>query len=85
MKTTTIELTRKELDHIINDMLDYIDKIADKCAPDKFFYYHLKKGETLTEEEIAKLTSWGFFERKELIEKLKGIEDTDFQELCCQG
>ena len=52
-KPTTIELTKQELDHIINDMLDYIDNIADKCAPDKFVFYDLKKGETLTEEETA--------------------------------
>ena len=55
MKTTTIELTKKELDHIINDMLDYIDKIVDKCAPDKFMFYHQLDGTTLTEEEIEKL------------------------------
>ena len=85
MKTITIELTKKELSHIINDMLDYIDKIADKCAPNKFFFYHQVDGTTLTEEEIAGLKSWGFFERKELIEKLKEIDDTSFPELCCQG
>ena len=84
METVTIELNKKELDHIINDMLDYIDKIVDKCAPGKFFFYHLKKGETLTEEETEELKSWGFFERKELIEKLEKINETDFPELCCK-
>lgn len=85
METTTIELNRKELDHIINDMLEYIDKIADKCAPGKFVFYHQLDGTTLTEEEMAELKSWGFFERKELIEKLKGISNTDFPELTCNG
>ena len=85
METTTITLNKKELSHIINDMLDYIDKIVDKCAPDKFVYYHLKKGEILTEEETEKLKEWGFFERKELIEKLIKIDETDFPELTCKG
>ena len=85
MKTITIELNEKELGHIINDMLDYIDKIVDKCAPDKFMFYHQLDGTTLTEEEIEKLKEWGFFERKELIEKLEKIDETDFPELCCKG
>jgi len=85
MKTVTIELTKKELSHIINDMLDYIDKIADKCAPDKFMFYHKKNDTPLTEEETERLKEWGFFERKALIEKLKEIDDTSFPELCCKG
>lgn len=85
MKTTTVELNKKELDHIINDMLSEIDRIADKCAPDKFVFYHLKKEGSLTEEEIEKLKEWGFFERKELIEKLIKIRETSFPELCCKG
>lgn len=85
METTTIELNKQELDHIINDMLDYIDKITDKCAPDKFVYYHKKNDTPLTEEETEKLKEWGFFERKELVEKLIKINETSFPELCCKG
>lgn len=66
-ETVTIELTKKELGHIINDMLDYIDKIVDKCAPDKFVFYHQLDGTTLTEEEIEELNSWGFLREKNLL------------------
>lgn len=85
-KTITIELTKKELIHLINDTIHYIYDIKSKVfGNDWNFGTNITEVNELTEEQLEKLISYGYYSRKELLNKLQSLVKENFQELCCNG
>ena len=85
-RTVLVELNEKELRHLINDTIDYIWDIKKAVFGDDWnFGTNISEVEKLTEEQKEKLTLYGYYSRKELLDKLKELESKEFSELNCCG
>lgn len=82
----SVSLSKGELDHLINDTIDYIYKIKDYVFDGKTN----KNGVDVDTDDITpvqyhKLIELGYFTRKELLDKLCKIRDENFPEYTCAG
>lgn len=85
-KTVNIKLTKEELTHLINDTISYIYGIKRKVFNENWnFGTEISEVEVLTSEQKEKLISYGYYSRKELLDKLEKIRYYNFQELTCCG
>lgn len=85
-KTILIELNKEELTHLINDTIDYIWKIKERVFGDEWtFSTDINEVVVLTKEQIDKLSLYGYYSRKVLLDKLQQIRKDNFQELNCCG
>lgn len=85
-KTVNIELTKEELTHLINDTISYIYGIKRQVFNENWnLGTEISEVEVLTYEQKEKLISYGYYSRKELLDKLRKIRDDNFQELVCCG
>lgn len=85
--TVSVTLTASELRHLINDTIAYIWDIKDKVFGKErsTFGTDLSGEQPVTEEELALLTQYGYFTRKQLLDRLKKIEAEAFPRRACQG
>ena len=86
-ETCLVSLTKQELDHLINDTIAQIWYIKD-CVFGKersSFGTDLKEEGPITIDEKDRLTQFGYFSRKELLDKLKQIEKDNFAETICKS
>lgn len=82
----SVSLSKAELDHLINDTIDYIYKIKDYTFDGKIN----KNGVDIDTDDITpvqyyKLIDLGYFTRKTLLDKLREIRDERFPEYTCAG
>ena len=84
-KTVLVELNEKELRHLINDTIAYIYRTKSKVFGNMNFGTDISEVEELSDEQKEKLTLYGYYSRKELLDKLEKIELDNFQELNCCG
>ena len=83
-KTVEIKLTKKELEHLINDTISFIWQIKKRIfGNDWNFGTEITEVEKLSKEQKEKLTLYGYYSRKELLNKLKEIREKEFPELSC--
>lgn len=82
-QTVSIELTKKELSHLINDTIEYIWGIKKAVFGDDWnFGTDITETTVLTDEQKEKLTMYGYYSRKALLDKLKQLEKLSFSEVC---
>lgn len=85
-KTVKIKLTKEELLHLINDTISYIYGIKQKVFGDNWnFGAKISEVEVLTEQQQKDLILYGYYSRKELLDKLEKIAKDNFPELFCCG
>ena len=84
-KTVLIELNEKELRHLINDTISYIYRIKKKVFGNMNFGTDISEVEELSDEQKEELTLFGYYSRKELLDKLQEISNKEFPELTCCG
>ena len=85
-KTIKVELNEKELTHLINDTISYIYRIKKNVfGGDWSFGTNISEVDVLTTEQKEKLTSYGYYSRKALLDKLQEIRNKEFPELTCCG
>lgn len=84
-KTIKVELNEKELTHLINDTISYIYRIKENVFGDSNFGTDISEVDVLTTEQKEKLTLYGYYSRKELLDKLQEIRNKEFPELTCCG
>lgn len=85
-KTIKIELNEKELRHLINDTIHYIWDIKKTVFGDDWnFGTDITEVKELSDKQKEDLTLFGYYSRKELLDKLEKIRDDNFQELNCCG
>lgn len=84
-KTIKVELNEKELTHLINDTISYIYRIKKNVFGDLSFGTNISEVDVLTTEQKEKLTSYGYYSRKALLDKLQEIRNKEFPELTCCG
>lgn len=80
-----VELSKKELTHLINDTISYIYRIKKNVFGDLSFGVDISEVEVLTEKQKEMLTMYGYYSRKELYDKLQKIRNDNFPELNTQG
>jgi len=86
MNKINVKLTKEELSHLINDTISYIWHIKEIVFGDKWnFGTDITEVETLSEEQKQKLKMFGYYSRKELLDKLKRIEKENFIQYDCKG
>ena len=85
--TVSVTLTASELTHLINDVIAYIWDIKDKVLGKErsTFGTDLTNEQPITEEELSRLEQYGYFTRKQLLDRLKQIEAEAFPRRACQG
>ena len=85
-KTVSIELTKKELYHLINDTIAHILSIKRIVFGDDWnLGTNITEVDVLTDEQQKELIDCGYYSRKELLDKLEQLEKDNFQELNCCG
>ena len=86
-QTCTVELSKEELAHLINDTIAQIWHIKDVVFGKErsSFGTDLKNEGPVSPEEKERLTQFGYFSRKELLDKLKRIEAENFADRACEA
>lgn len=85
-KTVLIEFSKEELTHLINDTIAHIWKIKEKVFGDEWtFSTDINEVVVLTKEQIDKLSLYGYYSRKLLLDKLQEVRNKEFPELTCCG
>lgn len=85
-KIVVVELNKEELKHLINDTIAYIYRIKKTVFGDDWnLGTNISEVDVLTEEQEEKLRMYGYYSRKELLDKLEKLESDNFQELSCCG
>lgn len=88
--TATLELNRKELTHLQNDVISYIYGIKKRVFGEAWsFGCALSEEEQalLTPEREQKLKEYDYYSRLELHHKLRAFEAAKFHDYCecCEG
>ena len=86
-KKVLVELSERELRHLINDTISRIYKIKELVFGESWnFGTDITEVETLNETQTRELNDLGYYSRKELLDKLEEIERNNFQQFtCCRG
>lgn len=86
-KKILVELSERELRHLINDTISRIYKIKELVFGEYWnFGTNITEVETLNEKQTRDLNDLGYYSRKELLDKLLKIERDNFQQFtCCRG
>lgn len=78
-KKVKIEFNKKELSHLINDLIDQIYKIKKSVFGENWnFGTDITEVDLLTPQQANDLKLFGYYSRKELLDKLKKIDLENF-------
>lgn len=84
-KKVKIQFNKKELSHLINDLIDQIWKIKQIVFGENWnFGTDITEVDVLTPQQENDLKLFGYYSRKELLDKLKKIELENFFEAYCE-
>ena len=78
METAKIELTESELCHLINDTIAYIYQIKQSIFGHYNFGTKISEVKKPSPEQEKKLQEYGYYSRKELLDRLKKLERENF-------
>ena len=86
-KKVLVELSERELRHLINDTISRIYEIKQLVFGESWnFGTNITEVETLNEIQTRKLNDLGYYSRKELLDKLEEIKCNNFRQFTyCRG
>ena len=75
-----VTLSHDEILYLENDLIAYILQIKSKVIGQRAFNYSAENDDNLTEEEKKNLESLGYYDRIDLLKKIKNVEMACFPE-----